>query len=182
MAKVIVSTDHHLTRIANGTPWGSLFYRLMGAKVSLSSRLFLRHIADFDLLTIRDNAIVGFDAYIELHQKTAVTLTFEPIVIDTAATLGARAIALRGSELSPYASIHELSMVLPGEPLSPTSVWGGLPAACYFEDRSIQHILTEVTAQNAIQQWIGNFLANAPAKVTSIPQAVGAQILARRLH
>lgn len=132
MTKVIVSTDHHIIRMLNGTPWLSLIYRAMGADVHHSARLFLRHVADFDQFHAGENVIIGFDAYLEFHQKTAFELTFEPIVFEADSVLGSRAIALRGSTVSAGAAVHDLSMVLPGEPVSAGSIWGGLPSKQYY--------------------------------------------------
>ena len=132
MTKVIVSTDHHIIRMFNGTPWLSLIYRAMGADVHHSARLFLRHVADFDQFHAGENVIIGFDSYLEFHQKTAFELTFEPIVFGADSVLGSRAIALRGSVVSAGAAVHDLSMVLPGEPVAAGSIWGGLPSKQYF--------------------------------------------------
>merc|ERR1719313_2718107 len=77
--KVMISTDVHLFQRLNGTPLMPLIYRLMGGRVSMSSKLFFRHCADFNALNIGDFAIVGFDSYLEMHQKTATTLVFETV-------------------------------------------------------------------------------------------------------
>jgi len=104
----------------------------MGINASLTSCLLNRHTADCDMLTVGDNAIVDFDAYLELHQKTADELSFEPIVIGDDAVIGARSILLRGSEVENSAQLHGLSMVLPGEPVLADSIWGGLPSGSYY--------------------------------------------------
>jgi len=83
--------------------------------MDLTSLLFFRHCADFDELTIRKNAIVEFDSYLEMHQKTATELLYEPVLIDENAVVGQRSILLRGSVLSVGSSVSPNSTVLPGE-------------------------------------------------------------------
>jgi non-ribosomal peptide synthetase-like protein len=113
--KIMVSTDFHVFRMLNGTPFMPLIYNWMGGKMDLSSLLFFRHCADFDELTIKKNAIVEFDSYLEMHQKTATELLYEPVLIDENAVVGQRSILLRGSVLSVGSSVSPNSTVLPGE-------------------------------------------------------------------
>lgn len=113
--KVMVSTDFHVFRFLNGTPFMPLIYNLMGGKMHLSSVLFFRHCADFDELTIGENAVVDFDSYLEMHQKTATELMYEPVEIAPGATVSQRSILLRGSLVSTNSVVSANSTVLPGE-------------------------------------------------------------------
>jgi len=113
--KVMVSSDVHIFRMLNGTPFMPLIYNAMGGNMSLSSLLFFRHCADFDELTIEENAIVDFDSYLEMHQKTATELMYEPVEIGPGAAIGQRSILLRGSLLSAQSIVASNSTVLPGE-------------------------------------------------------------------
>lgn len=83
--------------------------------MALSSLLFFRHCADFDELTIGENAIVDFDSYLEMHQKTATELMYEPVEIGENAVVGQRSILLRGSLLSQDSVVFPNTTVLPGE-------------------------------------------------------------------
>ena len=47
--------------VFNGTPIQSFFYRLLGAEVSLSSRLFMRYFVDVDGLVVGEKAILVYD-------------------------------------------------------------------------------------------------------------------------
>eukprot|EP00931_Biecheleriopsis_adriatica_P060210 TRINITY_DN3613_c0_g1_i4.p1 TRINITY_DN3613_c0_g1~~TRINITY_DN3613_c0_g1_i4.p1 ORF type:complete len:1892 (+),score=391.96 TRINITY_DN3613_c0_g1_i4:160-5835(+) len=113
--KCQMSTDAHIYRLLNGSPLMPLVYKLMGGNISTTSLLFFRHCADFDQLTIADNAIVSFDSYLELHQKTAFELMYDDVILDTACMLGHRSICLRGTIVGPRASVSASCSVLPGD-------------------------------------------------------------------
>lgn len=134
--KVMVSTDLHVFRMLNGSPFMPLIYNLMGGNMALSSLLFFRHCADFDELTINENAMVDFDSYLEMHQKTATELLYEPVEIGEGAAIGQRSILLRGSLLSPQSVVAANSTVLPGEEVPVGSIIATNPGKVITDEKS----------------------------------------------
>eukprot|EP00956_Cyclotella_meneghiniana_P040436 scaffold195333_cov66-Cyclotella_meneghiniana.AAC.2 len=118
--------------IFNGTPVQSFFYRLLGARVSLSSRLFMRFFADLDGLVIGEKAILSYDCYLEQHKKTSCSLEFGPITILKNTIIGQRSIALKDSTLGYGSQVYPLSAVPPKEMLNASEVRGGILADTYF--------------------------------------------------
>lgn len=118
--------------LLNGTPLQSLNYKLLGASVSLSSRLFMRFFADLDGLVIGQQSILSYDCYLEQHKKTSVVLQFGPITILKKAIIGQRSIILKDATIANGGQIFPLSALAPGETLNEEEVRGGILAEQYF--------------------------------------------------
>lgn len=131
--KVMRAADMLLFRNLNGTPFMPLTYRLMGGRVDSTALLFFRHCADFDMLTVAKDAIISFDSYLELHQKTSTELVFEPIKIGAAAVVGARGALMLGTSLSSQSLVSTSSIVLPGEEVRSKNVVGMNPARVVYQ-------------------------------------------------
>ncbi len=118
--------------LLNGTPLQSLNYKLLGASVSTSSRLFMRFFADLDGLVVGQRSILSYDCYLEQHKKTSVLLQFGPIKILKNAIVGQRSIILKDATIANGGQIFPLSAIAPGETLNEEEVRGGILAEQYF--------------------------------------------------
>lgn len=118
--------------VYNGTPIQSLFYRLLGGEISLSSRLFMRFFIDVDGLVVGEKSILAYDSYLEQHKKTATTLEFSPINILKKVIVGQRSIILEGAYLGNRSKVYPLSAVPPKEIINSEEVRGGLLANSYY--------------------------------------------------
>lgn len=117
--------------VYNGTPIQSLLYRLLGATISLSSRLFMRYFADVDGLEIGENTILTYDCYIEQHKKTPILLDFKPVSLLRDVIVGMRTIVLQGVTVGDNSQIYPISAVPPNENIGASETVGGLLAVSY---------------------------------------------------
>jgi non-ribosomal peptide synthetase component F/thioredoxin reductase/carbonic anhydrase/acetyltransferase-like protein (isoleucine patch superfamily) len=120
-------------QVLSGTPWLSLLYRLWGADIAYSARIFMRFFADSDGLEIGAGAVLDYDCYLEQHQKTATKIEFHPLSIGSNSCIGQRSILLHSVKLGMGSQVYPLSSVPPNEPVDSAEVVGGLLAVSYFK-------------------------------------------------
>lgn len=78
------------------TPFASLFYRLMGAKLGLNVQINSKYCADLSLLEIGDGAVIGGHATIIAHAFESRGLILKKVRIGRQAIIGLNAILLPG--------------------------------------------------------------------------------------
>ena len=87
------------------TPFASLFYRLMGAKLGLNTQINSKYCADLSLMEIGDNAVIGGHATVIGHSFERGKLILKRVRIGRNAIVGLNAIVLPGVELGERAVI-----------------------------------------------------------------------------
>lgn len=81
-----------------GTPWMVLYLRLLGAKVACSAWIGSYWLYDWDLIEIRDGAIVELHATVSPHVMNSIRdVEFKPVVVAERGTLQTNALAIGGS-------------------------------------------------------------------------------------
>jgi len=78
------------------TPFASLFYRLMGAKLGLNVQINSKYCADLSLLEIGDGAVIGGHATVIAHSFEPRGLILKSVRIGRQAIIGLNAIVLPG--------------------------------------------------------------------------------------
>lgn len=110
-------------------PLLGLFLRALGAKIgenSFCSGLMM----DPQFVRIGNNSIIGNDAMLISHVIEGDVLAYEPIVIGSNVTIGARAIILAGVEIEDGAIVGVQSVVAKGTVIGKGQTWVGCPARC----------------------------------------------------
>lgn len=87
------------------TPFASLFYRLMGAKLGLNVQINSKYCADLSLLEIGDNAVIGGHATVIAHSMESRGLILKKVRIGRGAIVGLNAIVLPGVEIGDRAVV-----------------------------------------------------------------------------
>ena len=87
------------------TPFASLFYRLMGARLGLNVQINSKYCADLSLLEIGDNAVIGGHATVIAHSFEASGLILKKVSIGRGAIIGLNAIVLPGVDVGDNAVI-----------------------------------------------------------------------------
>ena len=78
------------------TPFASLFYRLMGAKLGLNVQINSKYCADLSLLEIGEGAVIGGHATVIAHSFEPCGLILKKVRIGRHAIIGLNAILLPG--------------------------------------------------------------------------------------
>lgn len=126
-----------LILIANGafldvlrlSPFQTLFYRLMGAKVGNNCNINTGGLADLSLLEIGDNVLIGGGVALICHASERGFLRLEPTRIGNNVSIGISSIIFPGCEIGDGASIAPCSLLPKGTKVPAKGVWGGNPAA-----------------------------------------------------
>lgn len=85
---------------------------------------------DPQFVRIGNNSIIGNDAMLISHVIEGDVLAYEPIVIGSNVTIGARAIILAGVEIEDGAIVGVQSVVAKGTVIGKGQTWVGCPARC----------------------------------------------------
>lgn len=130
-----VYTNYLLMRLARGSPSLGLknwLYRRMGMKVGRNVSVGLEATMDIffpELITLEDDAIIGFGATILCHEFLQREYRTGPVVIGRGAVVGAKSLILPGVIVAPGAVVSAMSLVnsdvegfvggVPAKPLKP---------------------------------------------------------------
>jgi non-ribosomal peptide synthetase-like protein len=110
------------------SPFQTLFYRLMGAKVGNNCNINTGGLADLSLLEIGDNVLIGGGVALICHASERGYIRLEPTKIGNNVSIGISSIIFPGCEIGDGASIAPCSLLLKGTKVPPKGVWGGNPA------------------------------------------------------
>lgn len=103
--------------------------RLVGARVGKRASIGLGATLDVlfpDLVTIGEDAIVGYQTTILCHEYTREWYRTGPVAIEANATVGANCTILPGVVIGERAIVSAMSLVTRDVPAGET--WGGVPA------------------------------------------------------
>jgi len=110
------------------TPFGILFYKLMGMKIGRGAQLNTTAISDPSLIELGEKATIGGSATIIAHYGMKGLLVISPVKIGKGATIGLRAIIMGGVEVGDGSVVLPNSVVLPKTIIPAGETWGGVPA------------------------------------------------------
>ena len=107
------------------TPFASLFYRLMGAKLGLNVQINSKYCADLSLLEIGDGALIGGHATVIAHSFEPRGLILKKVRIGRHAIVGLNAIVLPGVTVGERAVIGAGVFVPKDTRIEPGAVYLG---------------------------------------------------------
>jgi non-ribosomal peptide synthetase-like protein len=112
---------------AMGTPIMSAYLRLMGAKVGRGVYCETLTITEFDLVCLRDGAVVNRSAVVETHLFHDRVMQIGSITVGAGASLGPSSALLPDSSLGEQCSVGGRAVVMRGESLPAGTRWHGAP-------------------------------------------------------
>ena len=117
-----------LHRLANGTPFKAILYRLVGAKVG--RRLFDdgSGMSEKNMVTIGDDVILGAGSVIQCHSQEDYAFKSDHIRIGSGCTVGVAVMVHYGTTMGDGAVLAPDSFLMKGEEMPEGASWGGNPA------------------------------------------------------
>ncbi len=121
------------------SPFQTLFYRLMGAKVGNNVNINTGGLADLALLTIGDRAVIGGGVALIGHAVDRGFLRLAPTIIGNDVSIGLGSVILPGCEIGDGAAIAPCTLLPKGTKVPPRGHWGGNPARDLREERRLRN-------------------------------------------
>ncbi|MBF0531877.1 MAG: hypothetical protein HQL23_02145 [Candidatus Omnitrophica bacterium] len=105
------------------TPFASLFYRMMGAKLGYNVQINSKNVADLSLLEIGDNAVIGGNATVICHIFERKGLKLKKVKIGANALIGLNSVIMPGVEIGDNAIVPAGAIVPKDTKLGPREVF-----------------------------------------------------------
>ncbi|OIO37136.1 MAG: hypothetical protein AUJ72_05120 [Candidatus Omnitrophica bacterium CG1_02_46_14] len=109
------------------SPFQTLFYRLMGAKVGSGVNINTAGLADLSMLEIGNNVLIGGGVALICHASERGFIRLAPTKIGNNVSIGLGSVILPGCEIGDGASISPCSFLPKGTKIPPKGIWGGNP-------------------------------------------------------
>ena len=109
------------------SPFQTLFYRVMGAKVGEGVNINTAGLADLSMLEIGDNVLIGGGVALICHASERGFLRLAPTKIGSNVSIGLASVIMPDCEIGDGASIAPCSFVPKGSKIPARGVWGGNP-------------------------------------------------------
>lgn len=110
------------------SPFQTLFYRLMGAKVGVDVNVNTGGLADLSMLDIGDHVVIGGGSAIICHAVERGFLRLETTRIGDRVSIGLGSVVMPGCVIGEGASIAPCTYLPKGTQIPPRGYWGGNPA------------------------------------------------------
>lgn len=110
------------------TPFMTLFFRLMGAKVGKNVQINSKICADLSLLELEDGAVIGGHATVIAHSFERGRLILKKVKIGKHAVVGLNSVILPGCQIGEGAIIAAGAVLQKNTIVEPRSVYFGVPA------------------------------------------------------
>jgi non-ribosomal peptide synthetase-like protein len=110
------------------SPFQTLFYRKMGAKVGNGVNINTAGLADLSLLEIGDNVLIGGGVALICHASERGFIRLAPTKIGNNVSVGLGSVIMPDCEIGDGAAIAPCSLLPKGTKIPPKGVWGGNPA------------------------------------------------------
>lgn len=110
------------------SPFQTLFYRLMGAKVGTGVNVNTAGLADLAMLEIGDNVLIGGGVALICHASERGFIRLEPTKIGNNVSIGLGSVIMPGCEIGDGAAIAPMTFLPKGSRVPPRGYWGGNPA------------------------------------------------------
>jgi hypothetical protein len=117
------------------SPFQTLFYRLMGAKVGKGVNINTAGLADLCLLEIGDNVLLGGGVTLICHASERGFIRVAPTKIGNNVSIGLGTVIMPDCEIGDGASIAPCSLLVKGTKIPPRGIWGGNPLKDLREER-----------------------------------------------
>jgi acetyltransferase-like isoleucine patch superfamily enzyme len=109
------------------SPFQTLFYRMMGAKVGNNVNVNTSGLADLSMLEIGNNVTIGGGVALICHAAERGLIRLAPTKIGDNVSIGLSSIIMPGCEIGEGAIIAPCSLLPKGTQIPPRSHWGGNP-------------------------------------------------------
>ena len=110
------------------SPFQTLFYRWMGAKVGQGVNINTAGLADLSMLEIGNGAIIGGGVALICHAAERGFLRLAPTKIGNHVSIGLGSVIMPDCEIGDGASIAPCSFLPKGSRIPARALWGGNPA------------------------------------------------------
>ena len=117
-----------LINMTLGTPFASLFFKLMGVKIGKNVYFDTTEITEFDLVSIGDNTCLNHRCTIQTHLFEDRVMKMSHLKIGSQCNVGSMSVVLYDSVMECHSSIDALSLVMKGEVIQAGTQWAGSPA------------------------------------------------------
>ena len=117
------------------SPFQTLFYRLMGAKVGRDVNVNTSGLADLSMLEIGDQVVIGGGTALICHAFDRGFLRLAPTKLGSRVSIGLGSVIMPDCEIGDGASLAPCSFLAKGSRVPPRAVWGGNPAHDLREER-----------------------------------------------
>lgn len=111
-----------------GSPYISIFLRLLGMKIDKYTFINTPYFSEFDLVSIGEGVCLNRDTTIQTHLYEDRVFKMSTITIDSGCSVSDRSILLYDTVMNNYSMLGNLSLLMKGETLTPFSEWEGIPA------------------------------------------------------
>lgn len=118
----------HLTDLILGTPFVSMLYRAMGAKIGKRVYINTEGFAEFDLITVGDDVCINRDTLIQTHLYEDRIFKLGNLEIKEGCNVGVGSMVLYNTVMEPNSSLGSFSLLMKGEFLPANTWWEGSPA------------------------------------------------------
>jgi hypothetical protein len=109
------------------SPFQTLFYRLMGARVGERVNINTAGLADLSMLEIGDDVLIGGGVALICHASERGFIRLAPTRIGNQVSIGLGSVILPDCQIGDGASIAPCSFVPKGTRIPARGVWGGNP-------------------------------------------------------
>lgn len=109
------------------SPFQTMFYRLMGAKIGRDVNVNTGGLADLSMLEIGDNVIIGGGVALICHGAERGLIRLAPTKIGNNVSIGIASVIMPDVEIGEGAVIAPCSFVPKGSRIPPRGLWGGNP-------------------------------------------------------
>ncbi len=111
-----------------GTPFISMYLRLLGAKIGKRVFMDTTDMTEYDLVTIGDDAALNEQCGLQTHLFEDRIMKVSGLTIGERATIGSISIVLYDAVIEADATLGDLSVAMKGETLPAGTTWEGSPA------------------------------------------------------
>ena len=120
------------------SPFQTLFYQLMGAKVGKGLNVNTSGLADLSLLDIGDNVLIGGGVALICHASERGFIRLAPTKIGNNVSVGLGSVIMPDCEIGDGAVITPCSLLPKGTRIPPRGLWGGNPVRDLRAERRAQ--------------------------------------------
>lgn len=118
----------NLLQPLRGTPWLSVYLRLLGSKIGRDCFIDTTDITEHDLVHIGDEVALNEFSGLQTHLFEDRVMKVSSVTVGDRAVIGSYAIVLYDAEIGDDAQLGDLSVVMKGETLPTGTSWEGSPA------------------------------------------------------
>jgi non-ribosomal peptide synthetase-like protein len=117
-----------LIRPLLGTPYIRYVLKLFGVKIGKRVYLESTHFTEFDLVTIKDGAMINANSTIQSHLFEDRVMKMSVLTIGSHCSIGNGSVVLYDTKMNDHATLGNLSLLMKGETLPAHTHWEGAPA------------------------------------------------------